>query len=342
MRFMSHAGKGRRTWSERARMHCSALLAFGAVCSQMVLSATTPVAAAQEMSGCAGSWLVRISIEGRDVIEDGLVTFEPDGGLTLVSPPVVPPLPNTDGVPLSVSDGVGHWQASDDSACAFDLVRLLGDADGNGLGALYWRGTVEADSDGMGLSGSFNYAQSTPVGQTVANGAGSLTGTTLGPAVSSQQAATQATGITAYENEEFGFRLAYDPTMWQVQSQSNASLYLTDGGSIVAIGGTRALPTDASSCVDESIASLSVTSTRQDYTPALDSSGNPVRRDGPLAAYAISTYRDRSGAERFERVECRTLPEGRGMVTILQGGALADMETETANLESLLSRLEIE
>jgi hypothetical protein len=148
--------------------------------------------------------------------------------------------------------------------------------------------------------------------------------------------------VTSYENPKFGFRLAYDPAQWQVQSQSDSTLYLTDGNSVVALGGSQALPTDATACVDESSAGLSMTSARQDYEPLLDAAGTPMRRSGPLAASAVFTYRDRNGDDRFERIECRTVPQGDGVVTIVQSGALADVESETANLEALLSRLEFE
>lgn len=321
------------------RFLCSVLIAAGVLFS----GANGPRAttAAHQMSGCTGSWLIRISIAGRDTSEDGLVTFEADGGLELVGPPVVPPLPNRDGVLLYVSNGVGHWQQTSNASCTFTVVRLLSDTGGIDGGSLYWRGSAELDPAGTRLSGSFSYVQSTPLGQTVASGSGTLLGTSLQPAVAAPPAAPVA-NLTTYENQEFGFRLTYDSARWQVQSQSASTLRLTDGNSTVAIGGSQALPTDATDCVNESIATLSVTSARRDYQPLLNASGNPVRRGGPLAAYAISAFRDRSGDERFERVECRTLPAKRGVVTILQSGALANVQSETANLEALLSRLETE
>lgn len=324
------------------RFLISAFIAVGVMLGSLNLIETVPSVAAQDTAGCQGSWLVRINILGRDVIEDGLLTFNENGDLNLVGPPVVPPLPDTVDDPLYVSNGVGHWQETDAAACTFDVVRLIGDADGNGLGAIYWRGSATVDPATLALSANFEYFQSTPLGQTIANGSGRVTGSSLEPAVSAWAPSAQVRDLTSYENAEYGFRLVFDPSRWQVQSQSASSIYLTDGNSIVSIGGSRALPTDATACVDESLDALSVTSARQDYAPLLDPSGNPVRRDTPFAAYAVFTYLDRSGDNRFDRVECRTLPEGRGAITVLQTGARDDVQEETINVEALLAGLDIE
>jgi outer membrane protein assembly factor BamB len=150
------------------------------------------------------------------------------------------------------------------------------------------------------------------------------------------------TGQTAvYQSADFGFQLAYDPAIWQSRSESAASISLSDGGSYVSISGSNALPTDAAACLASTVESLAMTSTRQDYAPLRDASGTPIGAESPWAAFAVYTYLARGGTENFERVECRTLPDNRGMVTILHNGRASDFATESVQVETLLTGLDL-
>lgn len=178
--------------------------------------------------------------------------------------------------------------------------------------------------------------------------------TDVGPAASAGQqtsppqpaTAPAAPPITAspgafYESSDFGFQLAYDPTVWQLDSETSSGLMLTDGISYVSISGSRALPSDAGECLDATVEALSVTSSRQDYAQAVSANGNPIGARDPGAAFAVYTFLDRNGRQRFERVECRTLPENRGVVSIIHNGLINDYETEVAAFETLMTGLDL-
>lgn len=146
----------------------------------------------------------------------------------------------------------------------------------------------------------------------------------------------------AYEDDRFGFRLAYDPSVWRSPNRSgdSASLSLTNGVSFVLVAGSSALPTDALACVEESVAGLAPTPTRQNYAPLLDEAGEPVRGGDATAAFAVYTWQGQTGP-LFEHVGCLALPAGRGVVTVIQNGPLAAYETEAAALATLLAGLNL-
>jgi outer membrane protein assembly factor BamB len=147
-------------------------------------------------------------------------------------------------------------------------------------------------------------------------------------------------GATAeYASQSFGFRLTYDPSVWEPRNPSADGIHLTDGISSVSISGSSTLPQDAVPCLDESADSLSLTSSRQDYTPMLDASGAPIRQESPWAAFGVYTFIGKAGDRRFERIECRTLPEGRGVVFALQSGPLDAYDKEATTFEALMSGL---
>lgn len=136
--------------------------------------------AAQDAPGCEGQWLVQLTFEGRDAIEQAIAVFESDGHLMLHTPPVVPALPDMGEEPQFASDTVGSWAAGSGVHCTFDVVRLLAAEDGAALGAVNLRGGIVIDESGLGMDGDFTYDQSSGTGQTVASGAGTLTGTLIG------------------------------------------------------------------------------------------------------------------------------------------------------------------
>lgn len=134
--------------------------------------------AAQD-AGCAGSWLVRITVEGRDVVEDALIQFDEDGDVVVYGPPVMPALPGVGEMPLLASTGLGMWQSTGERECAFEFVRLLAGDDGVGVGTLNVRGAVSIEGAGDGLEGSLTLTRSTAFGQTAATSDGALSGTPL-------------------------------------------------------------------------------------------------------------------------------------------------------------------
>ncbi len=136
-------------------------------------------AAQNGTTGCAGSWLVRITLEGRDVIEEALIQFEPDGAMAVHGPPVLPALAGPGEEPLQASTGLGSWQSTGEGSCAFEAVRLLGSDDGVGVGTLNIRGMVTIDDAGDGLDGLLTYTRATGFGQTAATVDGTLTGFSL-------------------------------------------------------------------------------------------------------------------------------------------------------------------
>jgi hypothetical protein len=142
-------------------------------------ASTGPLAAAQAGSGCEGQWLVQLTFEGRDAVEEAIAVFAADGGLVLYGPPVVPALPGGDDEPLHVSDAVGGWAPGSGVHCTFDAVRLLVAADGVALGAVYLQGGIVVDESGLGLTGTFTYDQSSGLGRTVSSGSGTLVGTSI-------------------------------------------------------------------------------------------------------------------------------------------------------------------
>ena len=133
--------------------------------------------AAQE-SGCAGSWLIHITLEGRDLVEDILIAFKDDGAVEVHGPPVMPALPGPGEVPLQVSSGLGTWERTGEGECAFEYVRLLAAEDGAGVGTLNVRGTAAVDGAGA-IDGSLTVIRSTGFGQTAVTSEGTLSGTTL-------------------------------------------------------------------------------------------------------------------------------------------------------------------
>jgi hypothetical protein len=140
-------------------------------------------ARAQE-AGCEGSWLIEITLDGRDATETGLLAFDSDGSATLHGAPVLPALPGPGETPLLASDGLGAWQALEDGGCAFEVARVLGTDDGTSVGTLNVRGTAMMESGGV-LAGSLETIRATAFGQTAAAAAGSLAGTSLsGPLLS--------------------------------------------------------------------------------------------------------------------------------------------------------------
>ncbi len=122
---------------------------------------------------------MQLSFEGRDTVEQAIGVFASDGGLVLHSPPVVPALPETGDEAVFTSDTVGSWQTMVDAGCDVEGVRLLAAEDGIAMGAVYFRGTVTIEADGIGLEGTFTYDQSSGTGQTVASGTGTLIGTAI-------------------------------------------------------------------------------------------------------------------------------------------------------------------
>jgi hypothetical protein len=127
----------------------------------------------------SGSWLVHLNVAGRDVSEDGLLAFAPDGSVTLYGPPVVPALPGEGEVPLQASTGLGVWEPMADGDCAFEVVRVLAGDDGLGVGTLDLRFTAAIDRAAGSLDGEFTYARATGFGQTAASGSGTITGTPI-------------------------------------------------------------------------------------------------------------------------------------------------------------------
>jgi len=73
----------------------------------------------------------------------------------------------------------------------------------------------------------------------------------------------------------------------------------------------------------------------------VSTNGNPIGARAPGAAFAVYTYVDRNGRQHFERVECRTLPENRGVVSIIHNGLVDDYETEAAAFETLMTGLNL-
>ena len=137
-----------------------------------------PADAAQNPS-CAGSWLVHITLDGRDVVEDVLIAFEDDGDVEVHGPPVMPAMPGVEEVPLQASSGLGTWQSTGDQKCAFEYVRLLAAEDGVAVGTLDVRGMATVNEAGDELDGSLTYTRSTGFGQTAATSDGTFTGTPL-------------------------------------------------------------------------------------------------------------------------------------------------------------------
>jgi len=137
------------------------------------------IARAQIAMDCQGTWLMQLTIEGRDAVEQAIGTFASDGSLVLHSPPVVPALPDTGDEPVFTSDTVGSWQATGDAGCDFEGVRLLAAEDGIALSAVYLRGALTIEEGGIGLDGSFTYDQSSGSGRTVTSGTGTLVGTSI-------------------------------------------------------------------------------------------------------------------------------------------------------------------
>jgi hypothetical protein len=136
-----------------------------------------PVRAVQE-TDCAGSWLVHITLGGRDIVEDALIRLEDGGAVEVHGPPVMLALPGPEEVPLQASSGVGSWQSTGDGECAFEYVRLLADDDGVAVGTLNVRGMAAVDGAGE-IEGSLTVVRSTGFGQTAATSDGTFSGTTL-------------------------------------------------------------------------------------------------------------------------------------------------------------------
>ena len=132
-------------------------------------------------SGCAGSWLLELSIEERPIAERVLAKFEPDGQVVTYSTSVVPPLPGTVYDRLFPSPGMGQWEPSetDRQSCSFDFFRLLADEEGYEIGTAYFRGTLTVEPDGATIGGAFTFAQSMPYGKTIASGEGTIDGRTI-------------------------------------------------------------------------------------------------------------------------------------------------------------------
>jgi hypothetical protein len=134
---------------------------------------------AAQLAPCSGSWLVHLNVEGRDVSEDDLLAFTADGTVTLYGPPVLPALPGQGEVPLSASTGLGVWEPMENGDCAFEVVRVLADDDGVGVGTLDVRATATIDSTAGSIDGQFTYTRATGFGQTAASGSGTITGTPI-------------------------------------------------------------------------------------------------------------------------------------------------------------------
>jgi hypothetical protein len=143
-----------------------------------ITSAGFGPARASQDPGCAGSWLVHITLEGRDLVEDVLIAFEDGGAVEVHGPPVMPALPGPGEVPLQASSGLGTWQSTGERECAFEYVRLLAGDDGAGVGTLNVRGVASLDGAGA-IDGSLTIIRGTGFGQTAATSEGTLSGTTL-------------------------------------------------------------------------------------------------------------------------------------------------------------------
>jgi hypothetical protein len=149
------------------------------LCLTVVANTSVATARAAQESGCAGSWLAHISLDGRDVIEDILIAFADDGDVEVHGPPVMPALPGAGEVPLLASSGLGTWQSTGEGECAFEYVRLLAGDDGVGVGTLNVRGMAIVNGEGDAVDGSLTYTRSTGFGKTAATSDGTFTGTPL-------------------------------------------------------------------------------------------------------------------------------------------------------------------
>lgn len=149
------------------------------VLTLFLVGAGSSSARAAQDAGCAGSWLIHITVEGRDVVEDALIQFDEDGDVAVYGPPVMPALPGAGEVPLLASAGLGTWQSTGERECAFEFVRLLASDDGVGAGTLNVRGAVTIEGAGDALEGSLTLTRSTAFGQTAATSDGTLSGTPL-------------------------------------------------------------------------------------------------------------------------------------------------------------------
>jgi outer membrane protein assembly factor BamB len=247
---------------------------------------------------------------------------------------------------LDAATGTSLWSYETSAelgspSVAGDTV-FVGSADGNLFAVNARDGSERWQIDvGTGLATT----SSVVFGGIVYVGAGSggmLTAVGGADGLAATQPGIAQTGQTAvYESADFGFRLTYDPAIWQAQSESAGSISLSDGSSYVSISGSAALPTDAAACLASTVESLAMTSTRQDYAPMMDASGNPIGAESAWAAFGVYTYIGRSGAENFERVECRTLPGNQGVVSILHNGRVSDFAAESVKVETLLTGLDL-
>ena len=157
---------------------CRALVLVLVVCLATFANTSIGHASAAQDPGCAGSWLVHITLDGRDVVEDALIAFDDDGDVVVHGPPVMPALPGSGEVPLLASSGLGTWEITGEGECAFEYVRLLAADDGVGVGTLNVRGTAAVDGAG-GIDGSLTYIRATGFGQTAATSEGTFTGSPL-------------------------------------------------------------------------------------------------------------------------------------------------------------------
>jgi hypothetical protein len=147
------------------------------------VSGVSPVGLAPPLAaraaGCAGLWLVHVTLDGRDIVDEAFFDFDDDGTIRVESAPILPALLGAGETALLASDGLGVWERTGVQTCAFEFVRLLRSDDGVGVGALNVRGLAEVDDAGNELTGSLTIVRATGFGQTAATTTGSFSGTPL-------------------------------------------------------------------------------------------------------------------------------------------------------------------
>lgn len=145
--------------------------------------------------------------------------------------------------------------------------------------------------------------------------------------------APDASDDGAYTGTVYGYSLEYDASLWnvtdEIQSRDSDGLQMvTDTGSLM-IWGMNQYGSDPVACLDgESDYYATQDDAVEDWAPALDADGEPIRYETDDYAYGVFTltHTDTDGnvAELVDYIECRTVP-GADAVVIIMGSSSPEL-----------------
>lgn len=149
-------------------------------------------------------------------------------------------------------------------------------------------------------------------------------------------------GDNGYTDREYGWSIAWDPTVWDAGQTVGVNLSLADDASGVAFVAMADHAGDPAACYDAARFAFDHIAGIEDLAPVPDGAGPPAVAiaDRVFTAYRY-THASTPGGEFAIAFDCRTLIPGEAVLLITHRVGLAEYAAEAARVADLLTGLEV-